>query len=114
MTADTPAARLAKAAEKLRTLAQGCPSWPWTYDRDEEQVMAADGIAVADVFALSTGQIHLIGDYLRAMHPGVALLLADLLDGMAGAVKDEEVFGTNVAVVFRDELALADALLEER
>ncbi len=82
MASSAPDTLLA-AAIRLRELAKLCPPWPWTYNDDEQQVIAADGITAADVFALSDNQIRNLGAYIAAMHPGVAVALADHFDAYA-------------------------------
>ncbi|MCX5176750.1 DUF6221 family protein [Streptomyces virginiae] len=53
--------------------AQACPPWPWTFDADWEEVKAADGIVVADVFALSGRQLRATGEFIAANDPAAAL-----------------------------------------
>lgn len=52
---------------------QACPPWPWTFDADEDAVLAADGIQVADAFALSSRQQRAIGEFIAANDPAAAL-----------------------------------------
>ncbi|MFE2140224.1 DUF6221 family protein [Streptomyces sp. NPDC059456] len=53
--------------------AKACPPWPWTFDADEEAVLAADGLQVADVFALSNRQLRAVGDFIAANDPATVL-----------------------------------------
>lgn len=83
MADQTAADTLRAAATRLRELAELCPPWPWTYNEEDQQVIAADSVTVADVFALSDNQIRNIGAYMVAMHPGAAIALADHFDAYA-------------------------------
>lgn len=53
--------------------AQACPPWPWSFDADEDAVLAADGIQVADVFALSSRQLRAAGIHIIVNDPETAL-----------------------------------------
>lgn len=53
--------------------AQACPPWPWRFDPDEDAVLAADDVQVADVFALSGRQLRATGDYIVRHDPERAL-----------------------------------------
>ncbi|MEU3903282.1 DUF6221 family protein [Streptomyces goshikiensis] len=50
-----------------------CPPWPWMFDADEEVVLAADGIEVADIHALSNRQLRAAGEFIAANGPQVTL-----------------------------------------
>ncbi|MFD8949429.1 DUF6221 family protein [Streptomyces xanthophaeus] len=54
-------------------VAQACPPWPWTFDADADAVLAADGIQVADVFALSSQQLRATGIHIIANDPEAVL-----------------------------------------
>lgn len=53
--------------------ARACPPWPWRYDTDQDAVLAADGVEVADVFALSNRQLHATGEFIAANDPDAVL-----------------------------------------
>lgn len=57
----------------VEAAAQACPPWPWRYDADQDAVLAADGIEVADVFALSNRQLHATGEFIAANDPEAVL-----------------------------------------
>lgn len=58
---------------QVESLALAAPPAPWRYDPDEEQILAADDIQVAEVFALSNRQLRATGDHI-ARHDPTAVL----------------------------------------
>lgn len=113
-----PAAELRAAAQRLRTLAEAATPGPWTANCEFLTVDTPDGRALINVLLSDTDtreaapQAETDAAYVAAMHPGVALALAALLDSYAGALLEEADAGTNVEVVYREELALARLVLE--
>lgn len=66
----------ARYAER-RALAEAAPPWPWKLNPDDpDQVLAADGILVAEVFALSGRQLRATVAFIEASDP--ADVIADL------------------------------------
>jgi hypothetical protein len=95
MTDDqTPAEELRAAAQRLRTLAEAATPGPWqTTGKYGYTLATANGDRIA-TFDLSPAEAVLDDDtanawYAAAMHPGVALALADLLDAIGFAMADE-------------------------
>lgn len=65
--------RISQQITKVEAAAEACPPWPWTYNADEDTVLAADGIQVAEAFALSSRQQHAIGIHIAANDPEAVL-----------------------------------------
>lgn len=122
-----PAERLHAAAAVLRNLDQLATPGPWAADvetrgdcvlwgpngqfvanaqAEPHWLPAADGGQRAVMFDADRRDVKLI-ERLRPL----ASLIADLLDGYTGICEEEAGQGTNVAVIYRDELAVADAVL---
>lgn len=64
---------ISQQIDEREALAEACPPWPWTFDADEDAVLAADGIQVADVFALSSRQQRAIGEFIAVNDPAATL-----------------------------------------
>ncbi|HTE56977.1 MAG TPA: DUF6221 family protein [Kofleriaceae bacterium] len=65
----------ARYAER-RALAEAAPPWPWKLNPDDpDQVLAADGVLVAEVFALSGRQLRATVAFVETNDP--ADVLAD-------------------------------------
>jgi hypothetical protein len=64
---------ITQQVERVEALAHKCPPSPWRYDLDEEQVIAADDITVAEVFALSGRQLRATGGHIALHDPDAAL-----------------------------------------
>ena len=64
---------ISQKIDEVEQRAQALPPWPWTFDADWEEVKAADGIAVADVFALSGRQLRATGEFIAANDPAAVL-----------------------------------------
>jgi hypothetical protein len=83
----TPADELKAAAEKIRTLAMGAPAnnQPWRYAKGlpNDSVRTATGWEVA--YGDAPGDLR----YIAAMHPGIGLALAELLDTAAEYFADD-------------------------
>lgn len=60
---------IAQQVDRVEALATVQPPAPWRRDVDEDQVLAADDICVAETFALSNRQQHAIGVYIVAHAP---------------------------------------------
>ncbi|MFD3999853.1 DUF6221 family protein [Streptomyces rubiginosohelvolus] len=87
----------ARIAER-RAIAEAASPWPWkTNPDDPEEVLASDGILVADVFALSSNQTLNTATFIATNDP--AGVLADLdtklaiVDLLAPIVADESYQG---------------------
>ncbi|MEV7492182.1 DUF6221 family protein [Streptomyces anulatus] len=66
----------ARYAER-RAIAEAASPWPWKINpEDPEEVLASDGILVADVFALSSNQTRNTATFIATNDP--ADVLADL------------------------------------
>ncbi|MFE2973361.1 DUF6221 family protein [Streptomyces sp. NPDC059258] len=66
----------ARYAER-RAIAEAASPWPWKINPDDpEEVLASDGILVADVFALSSNQTRNTATFIATNDP--ADVLADL------------------------------------
>lgn len=108
----TAAAELRAAAHRLRGCAASATPGPWTRDVSEDfgyRVGAADGsawVAFTGDYGVEDERSGPDAAYLAAMHPGVALALATLLDVHADVI---EVLGQSaspsVAEVARQILA---------
>lgn len=61
--------RLDAAEERL----QGLPPWPWRASEEHDEVRAADGVAVAEGFALSSRQIRATVDHIVLWEPGAVM-----------------------------------------
>ncbi|MFD4921177.1 DUF6221 family protein [Streptomyces goshikiensis] len=59
--------------DEREAAAATCPPWPWTFDADEEAVLTADGIEVADIQALSNRQLRASGEFIAASGPQATL-----------------------------------------
>lgn len=79
---------LRTAAKKIRESADGCPPWPWKLNEDGDEVLAADGITVAEAFALSGRQQRAAANHMMTWHPGVAKLVAAWLECVAIGEED--------------------------
>jgi hypothetical protein len=64
---------ISQKIDAVEERARACPPWPWTYDADEETVLAADQICVAEAFALSDRQTRAVGQYIVANDPAAVL-----------------------------------------
>lgn len=64
---------ISQKIDATETAAEACPPWPWRFDADEDAVIAADDIQVADVFALSSRQQRAIGIHVVAHDPEAVL-----------------------------------------
>ena len=85
---EPPADTLRRAAEKLRGLAGAATEGPWAVGKSGMSVWVE--AASRDMFVADTGDqgnefAEADAAFTAAMHPGVALLLADWLDAEAGA-----------------------------
>jgi hypothetical protein len=87
----------ARYAER-RTIAEAASPWPWKINPDDpEEVLAGDGILVADVFALSSNQTRNTATFIATNDP--AHVIADLdaklaiIDLLAPIVADESYQG---------------------
>lgn len=111
---ESPAALLRRAAEKMRGLAQRAAGGPWT----ASPVYSPDASATSGVYSFAHpagsvasevvasgrikpgyGGIRHPGNavYIAAMHPGVALLIADQWDAIVDDMGDDEVVERGVA-----------------
>lgn len=106
----SPSETLRAAATKIRETAALQPPWPWRVT--EDQVIANDGIEIADVFALSGQQTRNTAGWITMWHPGVALLVADLLDEAADdmATGDGSLTDAHLEHLYQADLALARAI----
>lgn len=99
MTA-TPAAELRQAAQRLRELAAAASSSPWEADHSipyGHRVGPADGsdwVAWCGEHGEDTAAEH--ADYIAALHPGVAIALADWLEQAAKAADAAVIAARNV------------------
>ncbi|MEV6547992.1 DUF6221 family protein [Streptomyces sp. NPDC051597] len=64
---------ITQQVDKVEALVRAQPPAPWRYDADEEQVLAADNIRVAETFALSNRQQRAIGAHVVAHDPDAVL-----------------------------------------
>lgn len=64
---------ITQQVDAAEALAQAQPPMPWRYDSDEDQVLAADDIRVAETFALSNRQQRAIGAFITAHDPAAVL-----------------------------------------
>lgn len=80
--AETPTQTLRRAAEKLRTLANAATPGPWTLRTDDFNV-AVVGPHSSIYHRDGSPGSHADALYVAALHPGVALALADWLDAEA-------------------------------
>lgn len=64
---------ISQKIDAVEECARACPPWPWTFDTDDDAVIAADGIQVADVFALSSKQLRATGLHVIANDPEAVL-----------------------------------------
>jgi hypothetical protein len=55
------------------TAVEACPPWPWTFETDDDAVLAADGIQVAEMLALSGRQLHATGVFVVGNDPAAVL-----------------------------------------
>lgn len=105
----TPAERLNAAAQRLRELAQGARPFPWKAPRSvpNPSVRTERGSEIA---FMTYADDQATADYIAAMHPGVALAIADLLTEIHGSMtqerRDEIESSTEDAA-----LTIADAIL---
>jgi hypothetical protein len=113
------AAELRAAAQRLRTLAEAATPGPWTLHETSTLYMSGKAAYLlrrdgkpGPIVDLTSHQGD--AELIAAMHPGVALALAALLDSYAGVLLEEADAGTNVEVVYREELALARLVLEAK
>lgn len=105
---ETAAATLRRAAEKLRGLANAATGGPWgthSHHRRRE-VHSGSDTWLADFGNDVSGQARADAEYVAALHPGVALLIADLWDVIANDMSGDEVVergkaGIGVLVVGR-------------
>jgi hypothetical protein len=117
-----PAAELRAAAQRLRTLAEAARPAPWAWREQpgafgpigcvEMPIPGQDAWTGMTTFTPLASPDAYTAQYIAAMHPGVALALADLLDSYAFAALEEAAEGTNVEIIYREELALARLMLE--
>lgn len=117
----TPAAELRAAAEKIRNRADVATPGPWKADHREypERILGAEGNA--DVVAGSRwgGEANVFDNnndayHIALWHPGVAMLIADLLDASASVAATSEWLGSKIEVLLMDELKLARAINETK
>jgi hypothetical protein len=64
---------ISQKIDAVEQAARACPPWPWVFEPDDDAVVAADGIQVADVFALSGGQLRAAGAFIAANDPDATL-----------------------------------------
>lgn len=104
----------ARYAER-RAIAEVASPWPWKVNPgDAEEVLAADDILVADVFALSGNQTRNTATFIAANDPAavladlnVKLALVDLAERtLASAEGDSEVDHYGALSVAEDTLCL--------
>lgn len=106
-------ARLRQAAALLRERAGGTTPPPWTHEADEHGDHRV-GDTARTAWVAYTGEdddgpeARADAAYIATMHPGVALLLADLLEGEIYEAEYEAYEGRTYD---HPALALADALL---
>jgi len=103
MTDTSPATDLSAAADRIRELAKAVSA-----PDPADQPFHAEGCditqgAQSGVYEVATTQTSELADYIAAMHPGVGLALADLLDDQA--------FGDDEGVINPWALAVARAVL---
>jgi hypothetical protein len=112
----TPADLLHHASAKLREKAEAVPPWarakPWQVVQTDSEYM--DGVLIEGEpdgefnTAIETHRESLAA-YIATVHPGVGLLLADLLDALAKTYANTNV--VEAAEWLREELAVARAIL---
>lgn len=102
----TPAERLNAAAQRLRDLAGSVSGGPWQAAPSE----TASGYCVHDGgFEIAFGMERPDAAFIAAMHPGVALALAELLAKAAWMVGLDPDLAARVGVP--EALAIADLVL---
>jgi hypothetical protein len=114
----TPAAELHAAAALLRQRAEKVPPWaraePWQVVQTDTENM--DGVLIArdhqiggDATVTIETYRESLADYIATVHPGVGLLLADLLDRAAKRAEVHETAIDEISV--EPHLAVARAIL---
>jgi hypothetical protein len=64
---------ISQKIDAAQALAIACPPWPWTFETDDDSVLSADGIQVAEMFALSSQQIRTAGAFVAGNDPAAVL-----------------------------------------
>lgn len=64
---------ITQQVDRVEALARAQPPAPWRHDADEEQVLAADNVCVAETFALSNQQQRAIGAHIVSHDPDTVL-----------------------------------------
>ncbi|MYV77756.1 hypothetical protein GT352_28060 [Streptomyces sp. SID1046] len=64
---------ISRQIAKAEAAAEACPPWPWTFNPDEDAVLAADDIRVVEAFALSSRQQYAVGAHIAAHDPAAVL-----------------------------------------
>lgn len=86
---ESPAESLRRAAEKMRGYANAATEGPWSTGRSGLSVWvesASGDLFVADVGDQGNEFAEADGAFIAAMHPGVALLIADQWGSLAAEV----------------------------
>lgn len=65
--------RLRSALALTEEIAHSMPPFPWRFDGDSGDVLAADGVVVAEPWALSTNQERNVGRFIAAQDPAHVL-----------------------------------------
>ena len=106
--------KLRQAAETLRGLAERATSEPWVLNQYGDRCLRHPydngpdaGVILWDDSCAEATRGMADGAFIAAMHPGVGLLLADLIDTAA----DHFDPGGEFLPVFAEALAVADAVL---
>lgn len=99
---ESPASTLRSAAEKLRALATAATEGPWVTGKSGLSVWVE--AASRDLFVADTGDqgnefAEADAAFIAAVHPGVALLIADQWDAIADDMGDEEIVERGAAGV---------------
>ncbi len=101
MTAETPAETLRRAAALMRQRAEAASCGPWIVESDGDgNLWIQDPVApLACIGEEEDASTRADAEYIAAMHPGVALAIADQWDAVIEDMGDEEVVERGVAGV---------------
>jgi hypothetical protein len=110
----TPAQELRAAAAKIRDAKHWASPGPWVAYTDE---VCTDWHPSSEAYRQINRDIDVAHDtgpgnaaHIALWHPGVAELVAVILDAGAGVAEDEGAIGTDIEVLLGEELALARAI----
>lgn len=98
----------ARYAER-RALAEAASPAPWTFDVDEAEILAADGITVCEAFALSGNQLRATARHIAENDPNDVL---DDLDAKLGILEHYERVCDYGKTRHHEDYALATGALE--